>query len=201
MARRQTLTDKGVAALRPRAKRYAVSDPAVPGHWIRVQPSGSKSYVAIAADPRGRQVWSTIGAVGLLSLDEAREQARNVIKAIKAGADRAGPQSFAAVAEQWLKRHVDAKGLRTAAPITARTRQSRPAPVGRPRIHFDQAAATSPRSSTASRTTPVRRLPTCVLSIVRNWPTGTPPATTITPHQSSVACVAPTPKRVRAHVS
>ena len=74
MARRHRLTDKGVAALKPRAKRYAVSDPAVPGHWIRVQPSGSKSYVAIAADPRGRQVWQTIGPVGLISLDEAREQ-------------------------------------------------------------------------------------------------------------------------------
>ena len=74
MARRLKLTDKGVAALKPRAKRYAVSDPAVPGHWIRVQPSGSKSYVAIAADPRGRQVWHTIGVVGLLTIDEAREQ-------------------------------------------------------------------------------------------------------------------------------
>jgi integrase len=117
MARRCKLTDKDVANLKPRAKRYAVSDPDVPGHWIRVQPSGAKSYVAIAADPRGRQVWHTVGLVGLLSLDEAREQARNIIKSIKAGADRAGPQSFASVAEQWLERHVDAKGLRTAALI------------------------------------------------------------------------------------
>ena len=76
MARRLKLTDKGVAALKPRAKRYAVSDPAVPGHWIR-----------------------------------------GAIKAIKEGLDRAGPQSFASVSEQWLKRHVDAKGLRTAALI------------------------------------------------------------------------------------
>ena len=117
MARRLKLTDKGVAALKPRAKRYAVSDPAVPGHWIRVQPSGSKSYVAIAADPRGRQVWHTIGVVGLLTIDEARDKAREVIKAVKEGLDPAGPQNFASIAEQWLKRHVDAKGLRTAALI------------------------------------------------------------------------------------
>ena len=35
------------------------------------------------------------------------------MKAIKLGADRAGPQSFQAVAEEWLKRHVEAKGLLT----------------------------------------------------------------------------------------
>ena len=35
------------------------------------------------------------------------------MKAIKLGADRAGPQSFQAVAEEWLKRHVEAKGLIT----------------------------------------------------------------------------------------
>ena len=36
------------------------------------------------------------------------------MKTIKLGADRAGPQSFEAVAENWLKRHVEAKGLITA---------------------------------------------------------------------------------------
>jgi integrase len=111
------LTDKGVAALKPRVKRYATPDPELPGHWIRVQPSGSKSYVAVAIDPRGKQVWHTIGTAPLLSIVEAREKARDAIKAIKAGADRAGPQSFAVVAEQWLKRHVERKGLRTAALI------------------------------------------------------------------------------------
>ena len=37
---RKTITDKGVAALKPRAKRYAYPDPELRGHWIRVQPSG-----------------------------------------------------------------------------------------------------------------------------------------------------------------
>jgi hypothetical protein len=57
MARRVRLTDKGVANLKPRVKRYAVSDAEVTGHWIRVQPSGSKSYVAVAIAPSGKQVW------------------------------------------------------------------------------------------------------------------------------------------------
>ena len=42
--------------------------------------------------------------------------ARAAIKAIKAGEDRSGPQSFTAMAEQWFKRHVEAKGLRSAVP-------------------------------------------------------------------------------------
>ena len=71
MARRLKLTDKGVAALKPRAKRYAVSDPAVPGHWIRVQPSGSKTYAVIMRGPGGKQVLHTIGATTLHTLDEA----------------------------------------------------------------------------------------------------------------------------------
>jgi integrase len=49
----------------------------------------------------------------LFSLEEARELARTAIKAIKAGEDRAGPQSFETIAEQWMKRHVEAKGLRS----------------------------------------------------------------------------------------
>jgi hypothetical protein len=49
---RRTMTDKGVAALKPRAQRYAVGDPELRGHWIRVQPSGAKSYVA---DPHARR--------------------------------------------------------------------------------------------------------------------------------------------------
>jgi integrase len=74
---------------------------------------GAKSFVAVSRDPRGRQVWHTIGSTELYKVEEARELARTAIKAIKAGESRAGPQSFEAVAELWLKRHVDAKGLRS----------------------------------------------------------------------------------------
>jgi integrase len=109
---RKTLTDKGVAALKPRSKLYAHPDPQLPGHYIRVTPAGSKSFVAVARDPRGKQVWTTIGNATHTGIEEAREQARDVMKRVKAGQDRAGPQSFQSVAEEWLKRHVDAKALR-----------------------------------------------------------------------------------------
>jgi integrase len=118
MARR-TLTDKAVSSLKPKAKRYAVPDPQLPGHYVRVTPNGANSFAAVARDPSGKQVWHTIGSASLYKIDDARELARTAIKAIKAGEDRAGPQSLDAVADQWFKRHVEAKGLRSARHLRA----------------------------------------------------------------------------------
>ena len=39
---RKTLSDKGVAALKPRASRYTFPDPELRGHYVRVQPGGAK---------------------------------------------------------------------------------------------------------------------------------------------------------------
>jgi integrase len=77
-------------------------------------PSGAKSYCAVAKDPRGKQVWTTIGKTADISLDAARERARAILAAVRAGSDASGPETFQAVAEQWLARHVEKKGLRTA---------------------------------------------------------------------------------------
>src|SRR5262249_5869465 len=115
---RKTLTDKGVEALKPRASRYAFPDPELRGHYVRVQPSGAKSFVMVTRDPAGRQVWSTIGAVDVLGVEEAREKAREAVKRIKAGLPAieplpVKPDTFQAVAENWLKRHVAAKKLRS----------------------------------------------------------------------------------------
>jgi integrase len=117
MSRRKSLSDIGVADLKPRAKRYVAPDPELSGLYIRVQPSGAKSYVAVARDPFGKQIWATVGSTNLFGIEEAREMARDAIKAIKAGEDRAAPDSFKSVAEQWLKRHVCANELRTQAEI------------------------------------------------------------------------------------
>jgi integrase len=115
---RKTLTDKGVAALKPRADRYAFPDPELRGHYVRVQPSGAKSFVTVARDPFGKQVWTNIGAADVLDIDDARQQAREAIKRIKAGLPAfepppVKPDSFKAVAENWLARHVAAKKLRS----------------------------------------------------------------------------------------
>jgi len=116
--RRQRLTDKMVTALPARETRYTVPDPGLVGHYVRVTPSGAKSFVAVARDPYGKQVWATIEAADKLGIDEARDRARDIIKRIKAGLPPVEPpptkpDSFKAVAENWLKRHVASKGLRT----------------------------------------------------------------------------------------
>jgi integrase len=120
--RRKNLTDKGVAALKPRPRSYALPDPEMRGHYIRVQPSGHKSFVTVARDPYGKQVWTNIGTADVLKIDDAREQARAAIKRIKAGLSAfqpapVKPDTFKAVAENWLKRHVAAKKLRSAREI------------------------------------------------------------------------------------
>ena len=50
-----------------------------------------------------------LGKTTELTLERAREEARKALQRVK----RVGPMSFQVVAEEWLKRHVDAKGLRS----------------------------------------------------------------------------------------
>jgi len=112
---RKTLSDKGVAALKPRAERYAMPDPELTGHYVRVQPSGTKAFVAVARSPAGKQVWTNIGAADVMAIDEARQQAREIIKRVRSGlpAIEARAESVADVAANWLKRHVEPNGLRS----------------------------------------------------------------------------------------
>ena len=48
---RQTLTDLGVAKLKPKAKRYNHADPNLPGIYVRVTPTGAKTFAAIVRNP------------------------------------------------------------------------------------------------------------------------------------------------------
>jgi integrase len=119
---RKTLTDKSVASLKPRDKLYAQADPQLPGHYIRVSPTGSKTFVAVTRDPNGKQVWTTVGKSYLIGIDEARAKAREVINRVKGGQRVEGPQSFESVANEWLKRHVEHKGIITAPAIRGNLR-------------------------------------------------------------------------------
>src|SRR4249919_99313 len=115
---RKTLTNKGVAALRPRAQRYTFPDPEMRGHYVRVQPSGARSFVAVTRDSSGKQIWVNLGAADVTTIEEARETARGAIKRIKGGlpafeSPPVKPDSFRSVAENWLKRHVEKEKLRS----------------------------------------------------------------------------------------
>jgi hypothetical protein len=48
---RKTLNDKQVAALKTKPTRYAFPDPELSGHYVRVQPSGAKPFVAVTNSP------------------------------------------------------------------------------------------------------------------------------------------------------
>jgi integrase len=116
--RRTILTDKGVAALRPRERDFLFPDPELRGHYVRVQPAGTKSFVAVARNPNGKQVWSRINATDLMTITEARDKARAVITRVRAGlpafeAPPTKPDSFEDVAEKWLKLHGEKNKLRS----------------------------------------------------------------------------------------
>jgi integrase len=109
------MSDKGVAALKPRATRYAKPDPELRGHWIRIQPSGAKSFCAVTRNPDGKQLWITIGPTDSMSIDTARERAREMLTRVRAGlpAIEAKGETFGSVIERWLKRYVESNGLRS----------------------------------------------------------------------------------------
>lgn len=115
--RRKVLTDKMAAALPRKRKRYILADPELRGHYVRVPPQGPCVFAAVARYS-GTQVWATLGTADVLKIDEARDKAREAIKRIKAGLSAfepppVQPDTVADVAATWLKRHVEAKGLRT----------------------------------------------------------------------------------------
>ena len=111
----KTMSDKGVAALKPRASRYAKPDPELRGHWIRVQPSGAKSFCAVTRNPDGKQLWTTIGPTDSMSIEAAREKARAMLTRVRAGlpAVEARGETLDSVIDNWLKRYVDKQGLRS----------------------------------------------------------------------------------------
>jgi integrase len=117
--RRRGLTDKMVAALPRKAKRYILTDPEMRGHYVRVPPHGPVVFAAVARDPYGQQIWATLGSAAELTIDQARERAREAMRRIKEGKAAfepppVKPESVAMVADNWLQRHVDKNKLRTA---------------------------------------------------------------------------------------
>ena len=116
--RRKTLSDKQVAGLPRRRRRYFHPDPELPSHGVRVLPLGPSSFYVIARDAFRKQRWVKIGSTAELTIEDSREQARVVLKRLKAGLDPfepppVQPDTVADVVATWVKRHVEAKGLRT----------------------------------------------------------------------------------------
>jgi integrase len=83
------LTDLKVKALRPDpAGEYIQGDTQVPGFGVRVRPSGAAAYVVmkrLPGDTKPTRV--TLGRVGEITLQEARDKARGAAAAVRQGID------------------------------------------------------------------------------------------------------------------
>lgn len=115
---RKTLSDIGVGNLKPRPKRYAFPDPELRGHYVRVTPLGVKTFAVVGRDPQGKQIWASIGSSDVMQIEAARDRGRQALQRIRDGlapfeAVTPKAQTFKDVSDSWMKRHVQAKKLRS----------------------------------------------------------------------------------------
>jgi integrase len=118
MPRHRGFTDKQIATWRRSEKRESKPDPQQPGHYLRIPARSSRApiaFAAVARDPSGKQIWTTVGTADAIGIDQARELAREAIRRIKAGKPIGEPAkpTVTTVAEEWLERHVRGNKLRT----------------------------------------------------------------------------------------
>ena len=82
--RRRTMTDKMVAALPRKRRRYTVTDHEQRGLYIRVPPTGPSTFAVVARDPYGKQVWCTLGGADVLS--DATRQSSPIMTSVVSSA-------------------------------------------------------------------------------------------------------------------
>lgn len=86
--RRRALTVRRIEDLAPGPERYVVWDGGgVPGFGVRVNKSRGKSFVLTYRLPSGRARWATLGHVDAISLEKARDLARNYLGVLANGED------------------------------------------------------------------------------------------------------------------
>ena len=86
---KKKLTNQVIKSInQPDTGRVDYQDEIVPGLILRVSASGRKSY-SVSYWQRGKRPRVTLGDASLLSLAEAREQAREILRDVKLGLDRA----------------------------------------------------------------------------------------------------------------
>jgi hypothetical protein len=85
---RVVLTESKVRALKPGSRRHFVLDALCPGLVVDCTPNGHKSYMLRARFPGGRHaVRRLIGEVGAVSLETARDTARQWLGLLAQGLD------------------------------------------------------------------------------------------------------------------
>jgi len=120
---KKRLTVQGIKGLKaPDQGRIDYHDETLPGLVLRVAASGRRSY-SVQYRKNGKRPRVTLGDASLLSLADARAQAREILRAVKLGIDpaaekreREGAITFAELAreyiERWAKVRKTPKGAR-----------------------------------------------------------------------------------------
>src|SRR5215207_2038617 len=120
------ISKRAVDALMVTDKEHFLSDSDLPGFGVRVRPSGAKTYVLRYRARSGRTAPTrrvTLGSVGKLTPDQARELARKMLATVAHGgdpaADRAKDRVALTVAEL-AERYLHDEANRKRKPSTAR---------------------------------------------------------------------------------
>jgi integrase len=96
-------TTKSIIALKPALKAYWKSDDSLPGFRVKVEPSGVKSFAIRIRSRGGRKnrtdTMNAIGRFGVVTVEEARERARELLSRSTLGADLAAEQREARTAQ------------------------------------------------------------------------------------------------------
>jgi hypothetical protein len=109
----QTLTTRTIETIKQGRQRREIADKLLPGLYLVVQPSASKSW-AVRYRSGGRTRKHTLGSYPALDLKAARELASKALRAVAEGRDpgwekvqerEARPDSVAAVAQLSIERH------------------------------------------------------------------------------------------------
>ena len=84
---KERITNRLVKSIEPREKPFEVADVDLPGFLMRVQSSGVMTFYARYRLPQGGQGRVRIGRVGVLTVAQAREQARQTLADVVQGLD------------------------------------------------------------------------------------------------------------------
>ena len=117
--------EKAVATASPTGKRQVIFDSATTGLALIISPKGKRTFYVVARGPDGKQVWKRIGDPATMPVASARQEATQAVARVKAGEaatlppalPKAAPETFEAVAKDFLKRHVEKQKLRSSGEI------------------------------------------------------------------------------------
>jgi hypothetical protein len=114
------LTKRAIDQAKPLPKPYFVWDGELKGFGARIDPGGAKTF-AVRYRPKSHGAsapkrFVTIGRYGALTVDEARNRAKEILGAVATGADpaadlalRRAASTFKEIADLFLKEHAEPK--------------------------------------------------------------------------------------------